>query len=86
MRVSNTFNKKQICDFSQLDKITKNVYSYYAKFFFSISIFHDGALPPVLTRHCFTISETRHLHGVHFEEHLKTTWIPTLIPSLKIKR
>ena len=51
----NTFKKKQICDFLQLDKITKNVYSHYTKFFFSISIFYDGALPPVLTRHCFTI-------------------------------
>ena len=26
-----------------------------------------------------------HLHGVHFEEHLKTIWIPTPIPLLKIK-
>ena len=45
----------QICDFLQLDKVTKNVYSHYTKFFFSISIFYDGALPPVLTRHWFTI-------------------------------
>ena len=31
------------------------------------------------------IRETLHLHSVHFEEHLKTIWIPTLIPLLKIK-
>ena len=55
-------------------------------FSFQFQFFTMENYPPVLTRHCFTISETRHLHGVHFEEHLKTTWIPTLIPSLKIKR
>ena len=47
----NTFKKKQICDFSQLDKNTENVYSYYARVFLSISILYDGALAPVLTRH-----------------------------------
>ena len=31
------------------------------------------------------ISETHHLHGVHFEEHLKTIWVATVIPLLKIK-
>ena len=32
------------------------------------------------------ISETRTPFAcVHFEEHLKTIWIPTFIPSLKIK-
>ena len=31
------------------------------------------------------ITETLHLHGVHFEKPLKTIWIPTVIPLLKIK-
>ena len=31
------------------------MYFYYKIFFFSKSIFYDGALLPVLTRHCFTI-------------------------------
>ena len=39
----------------------------------------------LLHNHRVKISEILHLHGVHFEEHLKTIWIPTLIPLLKIK-
>ena len=44
----NTFKKKPICDFLQLDKIAIKVHSHYTKFFFSISIsiFYDGTLPP----------------------------------------
>ena len=42
----NTFKKKQICDFLQLDEITKNLYSYYTKFFFSILIFLRWSITP----------------------------------------
>ena len=61
--------------------MTKNVYSYYKNFFFSKSFFYDGALPPPPPPPCthytllhnlrVKISETLHLHGVHFEQHLK---------------
>ena len=65
----------QICDFLQLDKVTKNVYSHYTKFFFSISIFYDGALPPVLTRHCFTIFELKSVkHAIYMVYILKNIW------------
>ena len=58
-------------------------------FSFQFSNFYEGALAPVraycLTKPRVKISETLHVHGVHFEEHMKTIGIPTLIPLLKIK-
>ena len=45
-----------ICDYSQLDKITKKMCTPFIQdFSFQFSIFYDGALAPVHTRHCFTI-------------------------------
>ena len=54
-------------------------------FSFQRQFFTMEHYPPVLHNLRVKISETLHLHGVHFEEHLKTIWFPTLIPSLKIK-
>ena len=71
----NKFKKKQIRVFSPLDKITKNVYSYYKRFFFSISHFYHGALAPVLTRHCFTIFVLKLVkHAICMAYILKNIW------------
>ena len=71
----NKFKKKQICVFSQLDKMTKNVFPQYTRFFFSISNFYDGALAPVLTRHCFTIFVLKSVkHAICVAYSLKNIW------------
>ena len=53
--------------------------------FFTMEHYPPYSLDILLHNLRVKISETLHLHGVHFEEHLKKIWIPTLIPSLKIK-